>query len=55
MRTPLSWYALLVGICLVGPYLLCVRPRSWRDWFVMTLALAFLTWLLADFASVRSR
>jgi hypothetical protein len=55
LRTPLTWYVLLVAICLAGPYVLGVRPRRRQDWLSMMVTLAFLTWLLAGFVSLRSR
>jgi hypothetical protein len=55
MQTPLAWYLLLLAACVVGPYLFGVRPRRRRDWMLLTITIAFLTWLLAGFAFVRSR
>ena len=55
MGTPGGWLALLVTICLIGPYLLGVRPRRRGDWIALTAVLAFLSWLLGGFASLRSR
>jgi hypothetical protein len=52
MRTPWSWFALLVGVCIVAPYLLGVRPRRRSDWIALTAAIGFLTWLLAGYAFV---
>jgi hypothetical protein len=54
-RSPLTWYAVLVALCLIAPYLLGVRPRQRKDWVLLTVTIAFLTWLLAGFTSVRSR
>ncbi|HYX80820.1 MAG TPA: hypothetical protein VE714_00410, partial [Gemmatimonadales bacterium] len=54
MRTPWSWYVLLVGVCIVAPYLLGMRPRRRRDWILLTLTIGFLTWLLAGYTFVRS-
>ena len=55
MRTPFSSYILLVAACLIAPYVFDVRPRSRRDWLAVTVMVAFLTWLLVGFASLRSR
>ena len=55
MRSPITWFALLAGFCLVGPYLLGTRPRSRRDWVYIAVTLAFLAWLLPLMVSVRSR
>jgi hypothetical protein len=54
MRTPLAWYVLLVSLCVLAPYLVGVRPRRRKDWIVLTVTIAFLTWLLGGFVSVRS-
>jgi hypothetical protein len=54
MRTPFEWYILLMTVCVVGPYALGVRPRTRRDWMLLTAVEVFLTWLLAGFAFVRS-
>ena len=55
MRSATTWFALLAGLCLVGPYVLGVRPRSRRDWVYIALTLAFLAWLLPLMISLRSR
>lgn len=55
MRSPVSWYVLLVTLCVIGPYLMGVPPRRRRDSMILTATLAFLTWLLGGFAFVRSR
>jgi hypothetical protein len=55
MRSPITWFALLAGFCLVGPYLLGARPRSRRDRIYIAVTLAFLALLLPLMAAVRSR
>jgi hypothetical protein len=55
MRTPWAWCILLVSLCVLAPYLLGIRPRRRKDWILLTLTIAFLTWLLGGFASVRSK
>jgi hypothetical protein len=55
IRTLLFWYVLLLTTCVVGPYVLGVRPRRERDWRLLTAVIAFLTWLLVGFAFLRSR
>ena len=55
MRSATTWFVLLAGLCLVGPYVLGVRPRSRRDWVYIALTLAFLAWLLPLMISLRSR
>ena len=54
MRTALSWWLLLVGVCVVAPYIIGVRPRTRRDWFLITGTVMFLTWLLGGVVSVRA-
>lgn len=49
------WFVLLAAVCLVGPYLLGVPPRTRRHWMLLTATIAFLAWLLGGFASVRAR
>jgi hypothetical protein len=53
LRLPVTWFALLLAICLAGPYLLGVPPRSHRDRLYLTITLAFLAWLLGLMAAVR--
>ena len=55
MRSPITWFALLAGVCMVGPYLLGTRPRSSRDRLYIAVTLAFLAWLLPLMVAVRSR
>jgi hypothetical protein len=54
--TPAAWWfvALLI-LCVLLPYLLGVRPRQARDWRHLTIAIAFLTWLLLGFGFLYSR
>lgn len=53
MRTTSGWYWLLLGVIVVAPYLLGVPPRSARDWRCVTIAVAFLTWLLLGLQPAR--
>jgi hypothetical protein len=55
MRSLVAWYVLLLAFCVGLPYLLGVRPRRSRDWTYLSVTIAFLTWLMLGFASVRSR
>ena len=55
MRSAGTWFSILAGVCMVGPYLLGVRPRTRRDWVCLALTLAFLAWVLPLMVSVRSR
>jgi hypothetical protein len=55
MRSALTWFLILAGVCIGGPYVLGVRPRTRRDWIYLALTLAFLAWVLPLMISVRSR
>ena len=54
MRTPLSWFILLLVVCVVAPYVMGVRPRHRRDWILVAITITFLAWLLIGFTSVRA-
>ncbi len=54
MKSPLTWYVILTVVCVAGPYLLGVRPRTRRDWLWLMVTEAFITWLLAGFVFLRS-
>ena len=55
MRSPLTWFLVLVLICVLGPYAFDVRPRTRRQWQFVALTIAFLAWLLPLMTSLRSR
>ena len=55
MRSPSTWFFLLAGFCLVGPYVLGVRPKTRRDRLSLALTIAFLAWVLLMMISLRSR
>jgi hypothetical protein len=55
MRSALTWFVILAGVCIAGPYVLGVPPRTRRDRFYLGLTLAFLAWILGLMISVRSR
>ena len=60
MKSPvtwfIAWFTLLSGACIVGPYLLGVRPRTERHWLYVTITIAFIAWLLLPLATgLRSR
>lgn len=54
MRTPPTWYLVLLLATIAGPYLCGVAPRSPRQWRFVSVTIAFLTWLLLGIASLRS-
>ena len=49
-----GWLAILLMICVAGPYVFNVRPRRRLDWIALTATVAFLVWLLGGFTSLRS-
>ena len=49
------WFIILTTICIVGPYLFGVRPRTRRHWTFLALTIAFLALILPLMSSVRSR
>jgi len=53
LRSPTTWFLILSGICLGGPYILGVRPTTPRQWLYIAMALAFLAWLLPLMAPLR--
>jgi hypothetical protein len=55
MRSAGTWFLILAGVCIVGPYVLGVRPRTRRDWVYLALTFAFLAWILPLMISLRSR
>jgi hypothetical protein len=48
-------FLVLACVCIAGPYLLGVRPRTGRQWRYVAATLAFLAWVLPLMASLRSR
>ena len=42
-----------MAVCLVGPYVLGVRPRTRRDWQYIAITIAFLAWILLLMVPVR--
>ena len=49
------WFVVLVALCMAGPYLLGVRPKTPREWVYVAITIALLAWLLPLMASVLSR
>ena len=50
-----TWFLVLSGVCLLGPYALGVPPKTRRHWWYISLTIAFVAWLLPLMASLRSR
>ena len=46
MRSHGVWFLLLLAVCIVGPYLLGVRPKTRREWTYVAMTIAFLAWVL---------
>lgn len=55
LRSAAAWFVILAAVCIVGPYLFGVRPRTRRQWTLVALTIALLAWLLPLMASLRSR
>jgi hypothetical protein len=55
MRSAAAWFLILAGVCIVGPYVLGVPPRTRRDRVYVAVTLAFLAWILLLMISLRSR
>jgi hypothetical protein len=55
MSSALTWFLILAGVCIGGPYVLGVRPRTRRERICLALTLAFLAWVLPLMISLRSR
>jgi hypothetical protein len=54
MRSPGTWFLILAGVSIVGPYVLGVPPRTHRDRVYVAVTLAFLAWVLLLMISRRS-
>lgn len=46
MRSASTWFLVLAVVCILGPYLIGVRPGSRRDRVGLAVILAFLAWIL---------
>jgi hypothetical protein len=55
MPSAATWFIILVGVCIAGPYLLGVRPRTPRERHYVALTIAFLAWVLLFMAALHSR
>jgi hypothetical protein len=49
------WFVVLVSVCMAGPYLFGVRPKTSREWIYVAITIALLAWLLPLMASLRSQ
>jgi hypothetical protein len=50
-----TWFVALAAVCLLGPYVLGVRPTSRRYWFYIGFTIVFVAWILLLMVSLRSR
>ena len=50
----IAWFFILVFICIAGPYMLDVRPRTQRQWRYIAVTIALLAWLLPLMVSLLS-
>ena len=48
-------FLLLAAICILGPYVLHVQPKTRKQWVYLAITLAFLAWVLLLMAPLRSR
>jgi hypothetical protein len=55
MRSAATWFLILAGVCIAGPYLLGVRPKTPRERQYVAVTIAFLAWVLLLMAALRSR
>jgi hypothetical protein len=53
LRSATTWFVVLAVVCIAGPYVLRVPPRTddERRWIALTIA--FLAWMLLCMASLR--
>jgi hypothetical protein len=55
MRSAGAWFLVLSAVCILGIYVLGLRPKTRRQWIYIALTIAFLAWLLPLMASLRSK
>ena len=55
MMSPLAWFVILLAVCIGGPYVFGVRPRTRAQWTWLAGTIAFLAWILPLMGSLRSR
>lgn len=54
MKSAGVWFVILTTFCVVGPYVLGVRPKTRRHWTYLALTIAFLALMLPLASSLRS-
>ena len=55
IRSHGPWFLLLLVVCVAGPYLLGVRPRTNRQWTYIALTIVFMAWVVLLMAPLSSR
>lgn len=55
MKSPTTWFVILAAVCILGPYVLGIRPSARRQWLFVALTIAFLAWILLLMVPLRSR
>ncbi len=55
MNSAGTWFLVLAGTCIAGPYLLGVRPKTKPQWLYLAITIGFLAWVLPLMASLGSR
>ena len=53
MRSAGTWFLLLASVCIVGPYVIGVRPTTTRQRLYIAMTIAFLAWVLPMMAALR--
>lgn len=54
MKSHGTWFLILVSVCIFAPYMFHLAPKAPRQRFYVAVAIAFLAWLLALMAPLRS-
>jgi hypothetical protein len=54
VRSHTTWFIVLAAVCVAGPYVLGLRPKTPRQWWYLAIAIALLAWLLPLMAPLRS-
>ena len=53
MRSPGTWFLVVVVLTVVGIYLFGVRPKTRKQWAMVAVTLALAVWLLPMMVSLR--
>ena len=53
MRWVGTWFVLLTSVCILGPYVLGVGPKTARERVYLAIAIAFLAWVLPLMIALR--